>query len=420
MENCVKEKEGKKRIYLKKLISETPNKLDIINYLNHSLNLDYTMHYFKVATLFVSLLWLSSCDFNKKPSVKAAVISTPTDPYKMEHFTIENSSGITIEILNLGGIIQSIRTPDKNGAIKDIVLGFTDAEKYSGEHPYFGAIVGRFSNRIAEGKFNLEGKTYTLATNNGPNHLHGGIKGFDKVFWSASPFSNKNSSGVTLSYMSKDMEEGYPGNLAVVVTYTLTEDNILKIHYQAQTDKTTVLNLTQHSYFNLSGDFSKQILDHELQLNADQFLQTDANQIPNGTYQDVVNSPFDFRTPKTIGQDIAAENEHLKIGKGYDHCWVINKQEAAMVKTATVHHPESGRIMEVFTDQPGVQLYTGNFLDNSLPSKTGGTYGPRSGFCLETQHFPDAPNQSSFPSTVLNPGETFTSETWFKFSVNKN
>ena len=384
------------------------------------MKLDFTTRYFKFATVFASLLCLSACSFKKKPTVKTAVFSTAMEHKKMEHFTLENSTGIAIEILNLGGIIQSIKTPDKNGVLKDIALGFSDPKKYGDEHPFFGAIVGRFANRIAKGTFSLEGTTYRLATNNGPNHLHGGDKGFNKVFWSASPFSDDNSSGVTLGYLSKDMEEGYPGNLSVLVTYTLTEDNILKVKYEAHTDKTTVLNLTQHSYFNLSGDFSKQILDHQLQLNADQFLQTDANQIPNGTYQDVANSPFDFRTPKTIGQDIAAENEHLKIGKGYDHCWVINKQEAAMVKTATVYHPKSGRVMEVFTDQPGVQLYTGNFLDNTLPSKTGGTYGPQSGFCLETQHFPDAPNHPSFPSTVLNPGETFTSETWFKFSVNNN
>jgi aldose 1-epimerase len=261
----------------------------------------------------------------------------------------------------------------------------------------------------------LEGKEYSLAQNNGTNQLHGGLLGFDKVFWEVKPLENEN--GIQLSYTSKDGEEGYPGNLSVTVDYVLTDDNTLKVKYQAQTDKTTVINLTQHSYFNLSGDFSKQILDHELLLHADQYLPLDNTQIPEGNCQSVVDTPFDFSTLKTIGRDIEAKNEQLKIGNGYDHCWVINNPKNEIVKAAEVYHPESGRTMDVYTDQPGMQLYTANFLDNTLPSKTGGTYGPRSGFCLETQHFPNAPNEPSFQTTILKPGETFTSETWFMFSV---
>ena len=261
----------------------------------------------------------------------------------------------------------------------------------------------------------MEGKEYSLAQNNGTNHLHGGLSGFDKVFWEVEPLENEN--GIQLSYTSKDGEEGYPGNLSVTVDYVLTDDNTLQVKYQAQTNKTTVINLTQHSYFNLSGDFSKQILDHELELNADNYLPIDNTQIPVGNYQSVVGTPFAFSTPKTIGRDIEDKNKQPENDSGYDHCWVINNPNNEIVKAAEVYHPQSGRTMDVYTDQPGMQLYTANFMDNTLPSKTGGTYGPRSGFCLETQHFPNAPNEPSFPTTILNPGETFTSETWFQFSV---
>ncbi len=326
-----------------------------------------------------------------------------------------NENGISIDFQNLGGIISSIKTPDRNGKLSDIILGFEAPNQYLEEHPYFGAIVGRFANRIAHGKFTLEGKEYSLAQNNGTNHLHGGLSGFDKVFWEVEPLENEN--GIQISYTSKDGEEGYPGNLSITVDYVLTDDNTLKVKYQAHTDKTTVINLTQHSYFNLSGDFSNQILDHELLLNADQYLPLDDTQIPLGNYQSVVGTPFDFSTPKTIGKDIGAKDRQLKIGNGYDHCWVINNPNNEIVKAAQVFHPDSGRTMDVYTDQPGMQLYTANFLDNTLPSKTGGTYGPRSGFCLETQHFPNAPNEPIFPTTILKPGDMFASETWFQFSV---
>jgi aldose 1-epimerase len=335
----------------------------------------------------------------------------------IEKYRLENSNGVVVELLNLGGIITSIKTPDSNGKIADIALGFDDPKQYLDRHPYFGAIIGRFGNRIAGGSFSLDDKDYQLAINNGSNHLHGGIKGFDKVFWDAESFSVINASGVVLHYLSNHMEEGYPGNLSVSVTYTLTNDDILKVRYEASTDQKTIINLTQHSYFNLSGDFTAQIFDHELMLNADAFLAVDENQIPTGAYRAVAQTPFDFSSFKTMGKDFNAESKQLEIGNGYDHCFIINPSETAMVEAAVVHHPKSGRVMKVFTDQPGVQLYTGNFLDNTLTAKNGGTYGPQTGFCLETQHFPDAPNQSNFPTTVLNPGESFTSETWFQFSV---
>lgn len=334
----------------------------------------------------------------------------------MNSFLLKNTNGVSVEILNYGGIISSIKTPDCNGNFQDIVLGFDTPESYFGNHPYFGALIGRFANRIANGSFTIDGKSYSTIQNNGSNHLHGGTIGFDKVLWDAEPFENENESGVILRYLSKDMEEGYPGNLTVRVTYTLTHDNILKVAYQAATDKKTIVNLTQHSYFNLSGDFSSKILDHELQLYADEYLPLNENQIPRGTYQSVANSPFDFRTPKTIGRDIEENHEQLKIGKGYDHCWVL-KNNGVLSKIAEVYHPKSGRVLEVLTTEPGVQLYTANFLDNSIPSKTGGTYSPQSGFCLETQHYPDSPNQPYFPTTILEPGEDFMSETWFKFGT---
>jgi aldose 1-epimerase len=339
------------------------------------------------------------------------------DGADVDKYILSNKNGMEICIITYGGIITSWTAADKNGDYRDIVLGYNTLAEYEAETPYFGALIGRYGNRIAKGKFSIDGEAYTLAVNNGENHLHGGLKGFDKVVWDAKTIVNDSTASLELSYLSKDMEEGYPGNLQTNVTYTLNNKDELSVKYEAKTDKPTIVNLTQHSYFNLSGDFSKQILDHELLLNADQYLPIDNTQIPEGNYQSVVGTPFDFSTPKTIGRDIETKNEQLKIGNGYDHCWVINNPNNEIFKAAEVYHPDSGRTMNVYTDQPGMQLYTGNFLDNTLPSKTGGTYGARSGFCLETQHFPNAPNEPSFPTTILKPGETFTSETRFQFSV---
>lgn len=373
--------------------------------------------FLRIFVLPLILILVAACNKKGKPKVDKIVIATSMKDQNIEQYRLENSNGVVVELLNLGGIITSIKTPDSNGKIADIALGFDDPKQYLDRHPYFGAIIGRFGNRIAGGSFSLDDKDYQLAINNGSNHLHGGIKGFDKVFWDAESFSDINASGVVLHYLSNHMEEGYPGNLSVSVTYTLTNDDILKARYEASTDQKTIINLTQHSYFNLSGDFTAQIFDHELMLNADAFLAVDENQIPTGAYRAVAQTPFDFSSFKTMGKDFNAESKQLEIGNGYDHCFIINPSETAMVEAAVVHHPKSGRVMKVFTDQPGVQLYTGNFLDNTLKAKNGGTYGPQTGFCLETQHFPDAPNQSNFSTTVLNHGESFTSETWFQFSV---
>lgn len=281
--------------------------------------------------------------------------------------------------------------------------------------PFFGALIGRFGNRIANGKFTLDGQEYTLAQNDGQNHLHGGEKGFDKVIWTVEEAGPKM---LKLSYVSEDMEEGYPGNLETIVTYTLNDDNSLDVDYEATTDKKTVVNLTQHAYFNLSGDFSESILDHEIKINADQYLPVTENLIPTGELQDVENTPFDFREPKQVGEEIDASNEQLKRAGGYDHNWVLNEQDNGMRFAASAHHPESGRFMEVHTTEPGIQFYSGNFLDGTLPLQYGdGNYEKRSGFCLETQHYPDSPNQENFPSVVLEPGQTYTSKTSFKFSV---
>lgn len=339
------------------------------------------------------------------------------DGEAVKKYTMTNAEGMEVSVLNYGGIITSLKVPDKNGKIEDVVLGFNSLEGYLTPPPYFGAIIGRYGNRIAEGKFSLDQTQYTLAKNDGPNHLHGGNKGFDKVVWKVTEITESDHVALQLHYLSEDMEEGYPGNLNTTVTYTLSNDNALKVSYQANTDKKTIVNLTQHSYFNLSGDFSKPILDHEIVINADTFLPVDATLIPTGVFKEVAETPFDFRTSKPIGKEIEAENQQLERGLGYDHCWVLNRDSKGMSLAATAHDPKSGRFMEVFTTEPGVQFYSGNFLDGTLPSKSGGTYAKRSGFCLETQHYPDSPNQEDFPSVVLTPEQTYSSETTFKFSV---
>jgi aldose 1-epimerase len=335
----------------------------------------------------------------------------------IQKYTMTNANGMAISVINYGGIITNLEVPDKDGKIADVVLGFNSLEGYLTPPPYFGAIIGRFGNRIAKGKFSLDGTEYTLAQNDGQNHLHGGNKGFDKVVWEVTKITNAESVALQLHYLSKDMEEGYPGNLNTTVTYTLTNDNTLKVNYKANTDKKTVVNLTQHSYFNLSGDFSKDILGQQIAINADTFLPVDATLIPTGEFKPVAGTPFDFKQSKTIGKEINQDTEQLKRGLGYDHCWVLNRNSDGLSLAATAYDPGSGRFMEVYTTEPGIQFYSGNFLDGTLKSKSGGTYAKRSGFCLETQHYPDSPNQENFPSVVLNPEQTYTSETTFKFSV---
>lgn len=343
---------------------------------------------------------------------------TTNDSIPVDKYILKNEKGMEISIITYGGIITNWTAPDKNGNYNDIVLGFDSIEKYQMPGvPFFGALIGRYGNRIAKAKFSLDGTEYTLAANDGQNHLHGGTKGFDKVVWNASEETTDSTASLVLTYLSKDMEEGYPGNLQTKVTYTLDNNNELTVLYEATTDKKTVVNLTQHTYFNLSGDFSKNILDTEMTINADAYLPVDATLIPTGELRPVAGTPFDFREPKALGKDIEAENEQLKRGGGYDHCWVLNNQNEGIRLAATAHDPQTGRVLKVYSDEPGIQLYTGNFLDGTLPSKQEGNYGHRTGFCLETQHYPDSPNQPEFPSTVLNPGETYKTTTSFKFST---
>lgn len=343
---------------------------------------------------------------------------TTNDSIPVDKYILKNEKGMEISIITYGGIITNWTAPDKNGNYNDIVLGFDSIEKYQMPGvPFFGALIGRYGNRIAKAKFSLDGTEYTLAANDGQNHLHGGTKGFDKVVWNASEETTDSTASLVLTYLSKDMEEGYPGNLQTKVTYTLDNNNELTVLYEATTDKKTVVNLTQHTYFNLSGDFSKNILDTEMTINADAYLPVDATLIPTGELRPVAGTPFDFRQPKALGKEIGAENEQLKRGGGYDHCWVLNNQNEGIRLAATAHDPQTGRVLEVYSNEPGIQLYTGNFLDGTLPSKQEGNYGYRTGFCLETQHYPDSPNQPEFPSTVLNPGETYRTTTSFKFST---
>ena len=310
--------------------------------------------------------------------------------------------------------------PDRNGNFGDIALGYNDVSDYINavDKPYFGAIVGRYGNRIAGGKFSVDGKEYTVATNNGPNHLHGGIIGFDKVVWDAKPVSGSDWRGVELAYHAKDGEEGYPGNLKMTVTYKLHDDNRLGVDYLATTDKATPVNLTQHTYFNLKGEGDGDILDHELMIHADRYTPIDEGSIPTGELADVGGTPFDFREAKCIGRDIESDDEQLKLGKGYDHNWLVKDADGKSMRLAArVHEPTTGRVLEVHTQEPGVQFYCGNFLSGKLVGKSGRNYLHRGGFCLETQHYPDSPNRPEFPSTLLKPGETYSTKTTFTFSA---
>lgn len=332
-------------------------------------------------------------------------------------YTLKNANGVEVGITNYGGIVVSIRVPDKEGNIEDITLGFDSLSGYLQQGvPYFGAIIGRYGNRIADGKFELDGVEYQLAKNDGPNHLHGGAKGFDKVLWEASEFKTDDAVGVKLNYLSKDMEEGYPGNLDVTVTYSLNEENELLIDYKANTDKKTIINLTNHAYFNLSGDLGEKVLDHVVMINAERFLPVSSTLIPTGELKPVEGTPFDFTDPTAIGKRIEADDQQLKYGLGYDHAWVLEGEAGEMRLAAAVYEPESGRYMEVETVEPAIQFYTGNFLDGTLSGK-GELFQHRSGFCLETEAFPDAPNQPAFPSVELAPGDTYTTSSIYRFSV---
>ena len=319
------------------------------------------------------------------------------------------------KITNLGGIVVSLKVPDRNGKFDDVVLGFNDLDSYLKGHPYFGAIIGRYGNRIAKGRFTLNGVEYKLAVNNGENHLHGGIKGFDKVIWIGREQRSKAGEAVVLTYVSKDGEEGYPGNLNVTVVYTLTNNNELKIEYSATSDKDTVTNLTHHSYFNLAGEGNGDILNHRVLINATSFVPTDAGSIPTGELRKVAGTPFDFLKLTAIGARINQDEEQLKLGNGYDHTWIINGRPGTLRLAAQAFEPTSGRRMQVWTTEPGMQFYTGNFLDGTLTGKSGKIYQRRYGFCFETQHYPDSPNQPAFPTTMLKKGATYRSTTIYKF-----
>ncbi|MAW94864.1 MULTISPECIES: aldose epimerase family protein [unclassified Leeuwenhoekiella] len=340
------------------------------------------------------------------------------DSIPVEKYALVNANGMEVDVITYGGIITSLKAPSQDSTFQDVVLGFDSLDQYVEGSPYFGAIIGRYGNRIAKGEFKLDGETYKLPANDGENSLHGGTAGFDKVVWNAEEVKDGDNVGLKLTYLSPDGDMGYPGNLETTVTYTLQADNTLMVKYEATTDKPTVVNLTQHSYFNLSGDFDKTILDTEIMINADQYLPVDAGLIPTGELKSVAGTPFDFNKPKKIGAEINEENDQLKKGLGYDHCWILNGTGGEMKLAATALDPESGRFMEIMTTEPAIQFYTGNFLDGTLTQKGGeGTYAYRSGFCLETQHYPDSPNQADFPSTVLKPGEKYETTTSFKFSV---
>lgn len=337
----------------------------------------------------------------------------------VELYTLRNTKGMEANITNYGGIVVSLKVPDRTGRFGDVVLGFDTlaaylSPEYAKSNPYFGALIGRYGNRIGKARFSLGGKEYMLAANNGVNHLHGGVKGYDKVVWQARSLPGEEPA-LELRYLSKDGEEGYPGTLDIKAVYTLTNDNGLKVDFTATTDKETVVNLTHHSYFNLAG--RGDILSHEVMINADKTTPVDSGLIPTGELRPVKGTPFDFTTPTAIGARIGQDDEQLKFGKGYDHNWVINKNEGELALMARVYEPTSGRVLEVLSTEPALQFYSGNFLDGSLTGKGGWVYQFRNGFCMEPQHYPDSPNKPKFPSTVLKPGETYRNTIIYRFSA---
>ncbi len=353
---------------------------------------------------------------NYPVSIEKTFYGVTKDNQDVYQFTLRNKNGMEINIITYGGIITKWTAEDRFKHFNDIVLGYNNLIQYESSSPYFGAIVGRYGNRISKGKFTLNNQAYFLTTNDNENHLHGGFKGFDKVIWEAQIIKHDSIASLELNYLSKDMEEGYPGNLDTTVIYTLNNEDELTINYEAKTDKTTIVNLTQHSYFNLSGNFNNNILNHELVINADSFIPVNTSLIPFGEIRKVIGTPFDFTKRKKIGKEINNDDQQIKNGKGYDHCWVLNDQEKDMRFVGSVYEEKSGRLLEIFSTEPGVQFYSGNFLDGTLKSKTNGTYNFRSGFCLETQHYPDSPNHPIFPSVVLFPGDIYKSKTIYRLS----
>ena len=378
-----------------------------------------------IGLLVMLLAVAGACTTGKQPAtetqshetgIKRSVFGKMPDGQEVHLYTLTNANGMQVAITNYGGRIVSILAPDRNGKMADVVLGFDNLTDYMKYNTYFGALVGRYANRIGGAQFTLDGKVYHLPVNNGPNSLHGGIKGFDKRVWTAKEIPG-DEPGLELTYFSKDGEEGYPGNLQAKVVYTLTKDNSIKIDYSATTDKDTVINLTNHSYFNLAGEGNGDILKQVLMINSNEITPVDATQIPTGKIMNVAGTPFDFRKPTPIGARIDEDNQQLKNGKGYDINYILDRKGPGLELAARAYDPESGRELEVYTTEPGVQLYSGNFLDGSVHGKGGVAYGKRSAFCLETQHYPDSPNHPDFPTTELKPGQTFHQVTVFKFTT---
>ncbi|MHB8862349.1 MAG: aldose epimerase family protein [Pirellulaceae bacterium] len=343
--------------------------------------------------------------------VSTSLFGKTADGQQVDLYTCINAHGLIMKVMTYGAIVVELQAPDRQGKLENITLGFDKLAGYMGDHPYFGATVGRYANRIAQGKFSLDGQQYTLATNNGPNHLHGGNVGFSRVVWKAEPVESADAVGVKFTYTSPDGEEGYPGIVRATVVYTLTNDNEMRIHYRATATEPTPINLTNHCYWNLGGAGSGTILNHQLMLAADKYLPVDATLIPTGELADVRGTPFDFTQPKTIGMQI---DQVTGDPPGYDHCFALRNQKGSLALAARVSHRESGRVLEIYTTQPGIQFYTGNFLDGSAAN---GDFERNEGFCLETQHYPDSPNQPSFPTTILRPGETYDQTTVHKFVV---
>ena len=351
---------------------------------------------------------ISKMKTKSSPSISKDFFGTINKNDSVQIFTLKNSKNISVKVLSYGGIIKEINIPDKKGTFKNIVLDYEKIESYNTDRSYLGAIIGRYANRIQNGKFKIDDSVYSLVQNNNENHLHGGLVGFDKVIWIAKTDIKENSVSLILKYISKDMEEGYPGNLKVSVIYTLTNDNELDIEYSANTDKKTIVNLTNHSYFNLTGE-KENIDNHLLKINSKEYIPVNSNLIPIGQFENVANTPFDFNNYKSIGKEINSKNNQLSIGNGYDHCWVLNKKYNEYGLSASLYDKISGRLLEIYSDQPGIQVYTGNYLSDPFIK--------RQGICLETQHYPDSPNQKKYPSTLLNPNEEYYSKTSFKFMV---
>ncbi|WP_443172860.1 aldose epimerase family protein [Nonomuraea sp. KM90] len=351
------------------------------------------------------------------PSVTKKRFGILPNGKKIDIYTLRNSGGMRVKILTYGGILQSIEVPDIRDRFANVTLGFDNLSDYVKKSPYFGCITGRYANRVAKGRFTLDGRTYRLATNDGPNHLHGGTKGFDKRVWKADPFKRRGSVGLTLTHTSPNGEEGYPGTLRTKVVYTLTDDNQIRMDYSATTSRPTIVNLTNHAYFNLRGEGNGRILGHELQINASRYTPVDKTLIPTGKIARLGGTPLDFREPTAIGDRIDSKNQQIVRGGGYDHNYVLDSRGRGLAPAARVVEPESGRVLEVITDQPGLQFYSGNFLDGTLRGTSGRLYPKRSGFALESQHFPDSPNHENFPSTVLRPGDVYRTTTIYAFST---